>query len=394
MSTNAAPRSRPVLTAAELLAGFPAALREAGLAVDPGRAVCFLHAVRAAPPRRFADLARVGRVTLTGSPADFPIFDAVFESWFGAEPLLAAAPPEEEDETPKPSAPRGDRPLAEPLEGDAAGKAAADDLTRRSKKFCRMSEADSETLARTRRQIARLPSMPSRRWTPSPRGSRIDLARTCRAARATFGETLQMMRRARPKRPRKLLLLVDVSGSMKAQSEAYLRFAHLLVRERGRIECFCFGTSLSRVTALLGHRDPEVALGRLAEMVFDFDGGTRIGASLDEFLSASRHAALVRGAVTVVLSDGLERGEPTEMIHAVERLARLSHRLVWATPLAADPRYRPLTRAMTGVLPHLDDLCDAGNLGALERLIFRLDAAEYRPRGQAARRFSTMEAAA
>jgi uncharacterized protein with von Willebrand factor type A (vWA) domain len=382
-----APRSRPALIAAELLAGFPAALREAGLAIDPGRAVCFLQAARIAPLRRMSDLARIGRVTLTGSPADFPIYDAVFEAWFGRSPMLAAVP-DEEDEAPKPSAPRGDQSRADPLEGDAAGKAAADDLARGRKNFGRVSDADAEMLVRIRRKIARLPHVQSRKWTPSPRGPRIDLARTCRAARATFGETLRMVRLTRPERPRKLLLLIDVSGSMKAQSEAYLRFAHLLARERPRVECFCFGTSLSRVTAMLKHRDPDQALARLASIVFDFDGGTRIGSSLDEFLSVSRYAALVRGAVTVILSDGLERGDPAEMVHAVGRMARLSHRLVWATPLAADPQYRPLTRAMAGILPHLDDLCDAGSLGALDRLFGRLDAVEHGPRGQATRRFS------
>ncbi|NGO52181.1 vWA domain-containing protein [Allomesorhizobium camelthorni] len=377
----------PAFIAAELLAGFPAALREAGLVIDPGRAVCFLQAARAAPPRGISDLARIGRVTLTGSPADFPIYDAVFEAWFGQSLMIAAAP-DEDDEAPKPSSPRGDQSRTDPLEGDTAGKAAADDLVRGRKNFGRVSDADAQTLARIRRKVARLPHMQSRNWTPSPRGPRIDLARTCRAARATFGETLRMTRMSRPERPRKLLLLIDVSGSMKAQSEIYLRFAHLLVRERPRVECFCFGTSLSRVTAMLKHRDPDQALGRLADMVFDFDGGTRIGSSLEEFLSVSRHAALVRGAVTVLLSDGLERGDPAEMVHAVERIARLSHRLVWATPLAADPRYRPLTRAMAGILPHLDDLCDAGSLGALDRLFGRLDAVEHGPRGQATRRFS------
>lgn len=380
--------STAVPIAAELLAGFPGALREAGLAVDPGRAVAFLQATRAAPSRRISDLARIGRVTLTGSPADFPIFDAVFKTWFGAEPLATVVHPEEEDETPRAAAPRGDQPPIDPLDGNAAGKAAADDLGRGRKAFGRMSDADVEMLSRIRRRIASLPHMTSRKWARSPAGRRIDIARTYRAARATFGEMLRVMRMTRPERPRKLLILIDVSGSMKAQSEAYLRFAHLLVRERPRVECFCFGTSLSRVTGMLRHRDPDQALGRLAEMVFDFDGGTRIGASLEEFLSVSRHAALVRGAVTMILSDGLERGDPAEMIHAIERMARLSHRLVWATPLAADPRYRPLTRAMAGALPHLDELCDAGSLGALERLISRLDAAERGSRGQAARRLS------
>jgi uncharacterized protein with von Willebrand factor type A (vWA) domain len=175
---------------------------------------------------------------------------------------------------------------------------------------------------------------------------------------------------------------------MKAHSEATLRFAQLLSRARPKVETFCFGTRLSRVTRTLKHRLPDEALARLSDLVFDFDGGTRIGASLEAFLSVSRYAALVRGAVTLVFSDGLERGEPDAMVHAVTRLARLSHRLVWVSPLAADPRYRPLTRAMAGILPALDALADGGDLQALDRLLHALPAIENGERGQARRRFT------
>ena len=155
-----------------------------------------------------------------------------------------------------------------------------------------------------------------------------------------------------------------------------------------KVETFCFGTRLSRVTRTLRHRLPDEALARLSDMVFDFDGGTRIGASLDAFLSVSRYAALVRGAVTLVFSDGLERGEPDAMVHAVNRLSRLSQRLIWVSPLAADPRYRPLTRAMAGILPVLDGLVEGGDLKALERLLRTLPAIENAERGQARRRFA------
>ena len=181
---------------------------------------------------------------------------------------------------------------------------------------------------------------------------------------------------------------------MTAHSEATLRFAHLLTRARPKVESFCFGTRLSRVTATLKHRLPDQALARLSDLVFDFDGGTRIGASLEEFLSVSRHAALVRGAVTLVFSDGLERGDAAPMIHAVGRLARLSHRLIWVSPLAADPRYRPLTRAMTGILPVLDAVADGGDLPALERLLKSLPAIMNAPRGEARRRFVEQRGAA
>jgi hypothetical protein len=376
------------LRAAELLAGFPGALREAGLAVDPGRASAFIHAARVAPMRSLADLARAGRVTLAGSPDDLVVFDAVFKAWFADDPLPQILESPDEERAP-PARRRGEQEvLRDLLDGDAAGKdaSAADILNRRS--FGRQGEADRIMLARIKRDLDLLPTVQSRTHLPSPRGGRIDVARTAREARRTAGETLRLFRKARPDRPRRLLLLVDVSGSMKAHSEATLRFAQLLSRARPKVETFCFGTKLSRVTRSLKHRLPDEALARLSDLVFDFDGGTRIGASLEAFLSVSRYAALVRGAVTLVFSDGLERGEPDAMVHAVTRLSRLSHRLVWVSPLAADPRYRPLTRAMAGILPVLDALADGGDLKALERLLHALPAIENGERGQARRRFT------
>jgi uncharacterized protein with von Willebrand factor type A (vWA) domain len=374
--------------ATELLAGFPGALHEAGLAIDPGRAAAFLNATRVAPMRSLTDLSRAGRVTLAGSPDDLIIFDAVFKAWFADDALSQVIESPDEEQAPpakqrrEPEAPR------DILDGDAAGKDASttDTLNRRS--FGRESEADRIMLARIKRNLGALPTVQSRTHLPSPRGRRIDVARTAREARRTAGETLRLFRKARPDRPRRLLLLVDVSGSMKAHSEATLRFAQLLSRARPKVETFCFGTRLSRVTRTLKHRLPDEALARLSDLVFDFDGGTRIGASLDAFLSVSRYAALVRGAVTLVFSDGLERGEPDAMIHAVTRLSRLSHRLIWVSPLAADPRYRPLTRAMAGILPVLDGLADGGDLPAFERLLRTLPAIENAERGQARRRFA------
>jgi uncharacterized protein with von Willebrand factor type A (vWA) domain len=184
-----------------------------------------------------------------------------------------------------------------------------------------------------------------------------------------------------------MLLLVDVSGSMQAQSEPTLRFAQALTRARARVETFTFGTRLTRVTAALRRRDGDAALARLAAEVGDFDGGTRIGAALEAFLARPTNAALARGAVVLVFSDGLERGDPAPMVAAVRRLARLAHRLVWASPLAADPRYRPATRAMSGVLPDLDALVDGGGPAALARLPDRIAATLRQPRGEARRAF-------
>ncbi|WP_457938307.1 vWA domain-containing protein [Mesorhizobium sp. 10J20-29] len=385
--------ARPIGVATDLLADFPAALREAGLAIDPGRTEAFLRATATCRLRGVHDLARLGRVTLTGSPDDFPIFDAVFDSIFGEATFDGKVEDPEDEQAPR-SATSNQEALLQMVEGDAAGAAAADDHLRNRKSFDRLGDDDRDALARLKRRLAEMPQVRSRKLVPHQRGARIDLAATTRAARRTFGETLRLMRKTRPERPRRLLLLIDVSGSMKAQSEIYLRFAHLVSHRLPKVETFCFGTRLSRVTKTLRHRDPATALERLADTVFDFDGGTLIGASLEEFLSVSRHAALVRGAVTIVFSDGLERGDPQPMIHAVERLARLSHRLVWATPLAADPRYRPATRGMAGVLPFLDALADGSSLPALERMIAQLDAVERMGRGQAGQRFAERRKAA
>ena len=383
-----------VSIAADLLTGFPAALREAGLMVDPGRAEAFLRAVIACRLRDPADLSRIGRVTLTGSPEDFPVFDAVFENFFGEATVSGKVDDPEDDRTSRRAPPRGEQALPRILDGEAAGQNASEDELRNRKVFSRLAGNDREALARLGRGLDDMPKVLRRNWITSSRGARINLADTTRAARRTFGETLRLMREARPEKPRRLLFLIDVSGSMKAQSELTLRFAQLATRRLPKVETFCFGTKLSRVTSILKHRNADVALERLSDIVSDFDGGTLIGTSLDEFLSVSRHAALVRGAVTVIFSDGLERGDPALMIHSVGRLARLSHRLIWATPLAADPRYRPATRGMAGCLPFLDALCDGSSLAALDHMIVGLDATERVGRGQAGHRFQNGRIAA
>lgn len=372
--------------AQELLLGFPRALREAGLAIDPMRAAQFLTAVTRVSLRNLSDLARAGRITLTSSPVEFPIFDAVFKAWFAQDPSLMIEPEGPEEDVPRP------RPKAEPkatpevLPGDTKGSDAAADDVISKKTFGRQRPEDEGIQAAIRRTA--LPAHMSRRWRPALRGTQIDLAQTARQARRTFGETMRLSWTARPKRPRKLLLLIDISGSMKAYSEPYLRAAHALVQRGTALEVFCFSTRLTRITATLRHRNPDDALLRLSSLVFDFDGGTRIGEALEAFLNASRHAAMVRGAVTLVLSDGLERGDIAPMVTSIERIARLSHRLVWLTPLASDPRYVPVTRAMAAVLPSIDCLAPATSLVSIQTSLLHLSSLSRSPRGQALRLYS------
>ena len=372
----------PVVVAADLLAGFPSALREAGLPMIPGRAANFLRAARICRLREIADLARAGRVTLTASPDEFPIFDAVFDNWFGARIAVAAARSDDEDRRRATIAaqrcgharcPGGRR----RRHGGLAGR------FRNRKTFRRLLSMRMTHSGRLRRRLDHLPTIARRTWVASPSGRRIDMARTARAARRTFRRDAAILRQTRPERPRKLLLLIDVSGSMKAQSEIYLSFAHLLARARPGVETFCFGTRLSRVSKTLKRRNRDDALAKLSI----WSSTSMVARSSARRSKASSRPRAMRRWCAARSSwsfrDGLERGDPSAMIASVHRLGASGHRLVWITPLAADPRYRPVTRAMAGILPALDRIVDGASLASLERLPALLERAE---RGHAARR--------
>jgi uncharacterized protein with von Willebrand factor type A (vWA) domain len=159
-----------------------------------------------------------------------------------------------------------------------------------------------------------------------------------------------------------VLVLIDVSGSMKQHSREHLRFAHTVVATCDRAEVFTFGTRLTHVTPELRRRDVDAAMSALTSAVRDADGGTRIGPSLHQFLGNARHVRMARGALVLVLSDGLERGDCAPLTKAVRRLSLLAHRLVWWSPLACDPAYRPLTRGMAGVVPHIHHLAGVRDL--------------------------------
>ena len=378
--------ARSEIHAEKLLLGFPRALRDAGLAVDPARTTSFLRACKAMPLHSLSVLSRLGRITLTGSPDEFPVYDQVFKSWFAGEEGFVADPEGEgKSVREKPKSREGH--AFEILFGDTSGKDASSDETIGSKSFVAANAADSAVLARIGRDAVHFPTRRSRKWKAASHGPRIDLADTCAKARHTLGETLRLSWMARPQKARRILILIDISGSMQAHSQYCLRAALAISQARPGIETFCIGTRLTRVTANLCRHDPELALKSLGQRVFDFDGGTRLGIGLAEFLSVANYAALVRGAVVIVISDGLERGDFTPMVKSVERLSRLSHRLIWLTPLANDPKYIPATRALAACLPFLDYLGNAGSLAALASSLSKIHELETKPRGTAARIF-------
>jgi len=218
------------------------------------------------------------------------------------------------------------------------------------------------------RLARRSPRRISRRTVPTRRRREVhDLRATIRLSLRHGGEFVERRYRAPALRPRRLVLVCDVSGSMAPYARMLLMYMQASVAARARVEAFVFGTRLTRVTRELAGRDPDRALQRAAEAVQDWSGGTRIGESIAT-LNRVHGRRIGRGSVVVILSDGWDRGDPDELSEEMARLRRCAHRVVWLNPLAADPRYEPLTRGMQAALPHVDHLIPGNSLASLEAL--------------------------
>jgi uncharacterized protein with von Willebrand factor type A (vWA) domain len=242
------------------------------------------------------------------------------------------------------------------------------------KDFSQYTDAE---MAIARVLIARLaqrgPTRLSRRTRPARRRSHTpDLRRVVRASLRTGGEPIQRHWRAPSTRPRPVVLVCDVSGSMTPYARMLIQYMHASVAARRRVEAFAFGTRLTRITNELGGRDHDRALERAATAVTDFAGGTRIGAALAE-LNREHGRRIGRGAVVVILSDGWDRGDPDELGREMARLRRSAHRLVWLNPLAAHPEFEPLTRGMRAATPYTDELLAGNSLASLEELAVILE---------------------
>jgi uncharacterized protein len=333
----------------ETLTRFGRTLRDAGLEVGTGRIADFCCATALLPPD---DLYWAGRATLLARRADIPIYDEVFEGFFG--PPVEVRPP----------------PAVVRIRSEAeAERALASEVEiLKGKSFGRCSEAELAALANLMQGLRLvLPERRSRRRVPARSGS-PDLRRTLRRSFRTGGEPVDRVWRKRRLERRRLVLLLDVSGSMDSYSRALVMFAHAALRSGRRAEAFCFGTRLTRVTRSLAAADADEALARAAAEVVDWDGGTRIGESLKVFLDEHGHGGLARGAVVLICSDGLEVGDPDLLAEQMARLARLAYRVVWLNPLQEDPAYQPLARGMKSALPHIDLFASGHNFTSLEDL--------------------------
>ena len=353
------------------LAGFPPFLRGFGFTTSPEQTVTFLAAVELLGPRGIDDVRRAALATLAPPRERAGEFDALFRAWFHGE--LAPVPREGEDETEVRVHDEGGavhEPPEAPDLGESGRSATAAEMLG-DRRF--QADAGIDRLRCFAREAPGcLPRRRGLRRTRAHRGEIIDFHRLLRATVRQGGDTPVLPWRRRKPRQRRLLLLIDVSGSMKEHTETALRFAHVLCHAAEQMECFTLGTRLTRVSGALRLRNPEAALAKASALVPDWDGGTRIGDALVAFLSVPRFAGCARGAVAVVLSDGLERGGPDTMARAVARLSRLAWRVSWLTPLAADPAFRPETTALAAIAPYLDDLGDGASPDALCRHVLSL----------------------
>jgi uncharacterized protein with von Willebrand factor type A (vWA) domain len=240
----------------------------------------------------------------------------------------------------------------------------------RDKDFARYS---NDELAEARRLMRRLrfAGSPRRSLRHAPsrrRGSTVDVRRTVRRSFAHLGEPVRREWREPGERLRRLVVLLDVSGSMEPYARAFLRFMHAAMVGRQRVEAFTLGTRLTRVTRELSHRDPDKALAYASRQVADWSGGTRIGECLRTFNDRWGVRGTARGAIVVVLSDGWDRGNPEMLAEQMRRLQRVAHRVVWVNPLKVTPGYAPLARGMAAALPYVDAFVEGHSLAALEHL--------------------------
>lgn len=352
------------------LAGFVHALRGAGVEVGTGQLVAFAEAAAALAPVDADDLYWAGRASLVNEPVDLGTYDRVFGAWFRAElpaavdgadeaggEIVARLAPVEESGPP-------DRPEEPP---ETAGALASTTEQLRSRRFDRATEAE---LAAMRRLMARidvaLPERTTRRSRPARRRGDLDLRRSLRRALQTDGEVLDRRWRRRRSERRRLVLLLDVSGSMAGFSRALLQFAFSARTRASSVEVFAFGTQLTRLTADLARRDPDRAVDAAAARVNDWDGGTRIGHAVETLNRRWGREGLTRGAVVVICSDGLERDDPARLADAMARLQRTAHAVVWVNPLKGDPRYEPAARGMAAALPHVDRFLAGHDLTSLD----------------------------
>jgi uncharacterized protein len=402
---------QPSPDVAAMAAGLGIALHTAGLPVGPDRCERLARAVTVMGATSLAELRACALATMVSDPGQMSTFDRVFAALFGGPspfrnqvtPVMPAFQQASQDGAPSAAQDQGvqgDLDGASGLRVSEAGPASADAdetlaegpaLRRvasaaeqlRGRDFTELSAAELRQLVTLMREMTlAVPPRRTRRYRPARDGKRPDLRRTLRLARRSGGEAIRFARRAPRVRPRRLVVLCDISGSMEPYARALLMLLYVLnggqVRGgssgQNRPEVFSFATRLTRLTPALAAATPDTMLAKAGEAAPDWSGGTRIGAALKEFNDRYGSRGMARGAVVLIISDGWETGEPELLGAQMARLSRMAHRIVWANPRTQSPRYRPEVGGMAAAWPYCDAVVSAHNLDALEDLLSALRA--------------------
>jgi uncharacterized protein len=353
---------------------FARILRGASLRVPIGSVLMFVEALGRVGISERANVYWAARSTLVHHPEDLDLFDRAFTVFWDRAPASAV---EEETEVVKITLATDDESDDEDDSDEAS--AANDDPTLtlrfsavevlRNKDF---GAYDEDELQQAQQLMSRLrfvgPPRRSFRYGPASRSSRPDLRKTLRSAIGAGGEPIRRHWREPGDRLRRLVLLLDVSGSMEPYARAMLRFVHAAVAGRQRVEAFALGTRLTRVTKELNSRDPDLALRQASQRVQDWSGGTRLGECLRRFNDEWGVRGMARGAIVVILSDGWDRGDPAVLGEQMCRLQRVTYDLIWVNPLKVTPGYAPLARGMAAALPYVDHFVEGHSLVAMEEL--------------------------
>jgi uncharacterized protein len=381
-------------------------LHAAGVPVTPERSGRFAAALALAFPTTTSALYWAARVTLVSDQTQLATFDRVFAQVVGGGVDPAAARGDPANPPTSPLRPGERRPPASGQQPGAAARlpgpdpnpagpageaedgretvlaAVSAEERLRAKDFAALTPAEH---LRLRTLLARLALAPpprrARRHARDRRGPRLDLRATLARAHRTGGDPVTAVRRRRRTRPRRLVLLCDVSGSMEPYARAYLQLLHSAVGG-ARAEAFVFATRLTRLTRALETRQPDAALRRAGQLAPDWSGGTRIGAAVKTFTDGYGRRGMARGAVVVIVSDGWERDDPALLGQEMERLSRLAYRIVWVNPRQASPRYAPLVGGMAAALPYVDAFVSGHSAAALDDVLAAIsgDAATTRAR--------------
>jgi len=367
--------------AEELAVAFARVLRGGGLSVPIGSVLTFGEGLAAIGLDDRDAVYWTARTTLVRRPEDLPFFDRAFAVFWELRRPGAEPPPEEVLHlTLAIDAEGAEDEQDEEDDGDAGTDEPTITLrfsaveTLRHKDFAAYSRDELHEAQRLMSDL-RFAGSPrrSRRMVKAkvgrrPRQGRPDLRRTVHAALKAGGEPISPRYREPGERLRRLVLLLDVSGSMEPYARALLRFVQAAVAGRQRVEAFALGTRLTRVTRELSSRDPDRALAQAAGQVQDWSGGTRLGECLRRFNDQWGVRGMARGAIVVILSDGWDRGEPEVLAEQMGRLHRVAHRVVWVNPLKVTPGYAPLARGMAAALPYVDDFVEGHSVVAMEEL--------------------------